>query len=109
MSRTLTLAMGGQSYGPTKVASTNANQALPAAVLTNASRSAVRVVITVEDNTIRYAFGGIIPTQGTLGHLLTANESLVIGHPASIASFRFISDAANTHGNLQITGEYGTI
>jgi len=104
----LTLPLSGVPYGPTKVASTNANQALPAAVVTNSSRNAIRVSITCEDNTIRYAFGGVIPTQGALGHLLAANESLVIGHPAGIASFRFISDVANTHGNLQITGEYGS-
>lgn len=104
----LTLSMAGVAYGPVKVTSTNANQALPANIVTNNSRNAVRVVITCEDNAIRYAFGGVIPTAANLGHVLAANESLVIGHPASIASFRYLSSVANSHANLQITGEYGS-
>lgn len=103
----LTLSMNSNAYGPVKIASTNTNQALPANIVTNDSRNAVRVVITCEDNPIRYGFGGVIPTAGNLGHVLAANESLVIGHPGSIASFRFISATTDTHGNLQITGEYG--
>ena len=104
----LTLPLSGIPDGPVKVASTNANQALPANIVANDSRNAIRVVITCEDDEIRYAFGGVIPTQAGLGHLMVANDSLVIGHPAGIASFRFISADANAHGNLQITGEYGS-
>lgn len=104
----LTLAMGGVPYGPVVVAGTNANQTLPAAILSNNSRSAIRVVITCETNPIRYAFGGIIPTSGAsgTGHILAANESLVIGHPGGITTFRFINHTANSNAALQITGEY---
>lgn len=108
----LTMSLDGVPYGPTKVTSTNANAALPDALITNTSivsgstRKAIRMVITCEDNPIRYAFGGIIPTQAGLGHIMYPGASLVIGHPAGIASFRYISHTANVHANLQITGEY---
>ena len=103
----LTLPLSGIPDGPAKVASTNANQALPATIVANDSRNAIRVVITCETAAIRYACGGIIPVMDDLGHVLAANESLVIGHPAGISSFRFCSAAANTHATVQITGEYG--
>ena len=109
MSRVLTLAMSGESYGPVEVISTNANKALPANIVTQASRNALRATIFVVDNDIRYAFGGVIPVPGGLGFLLGANETLTIGHPASVNSFRYVSGTANVHANLQITGEYGTL
>lgn len=105
MSSILTVAMGGQPYGPVKATSANANQALPAEIVTNNSRNAVRVVITCETNPIRYGFG-VIPTDANVGHVLAANATLVINHPAGINSFRYISSDAGNHGVLQITGEY---
>jgi len=106
MSSVLTISMGGQPYGPVTATSANANQALPDSILVNSSRNVVRVVITCETNPIRYAFGGIIPTPGNLGHVLAANESLVINHPSGANSFRYVSSVAGNHGVLQITGEY---
>lgn len=102
----LTLSMDGVPYGPVLTAGTDANQTLPANIVTNNSRNAVRVVITCETYPIRYAFGGVIPTN-TVGHILAANGSLIIGHPAGIASFRFINASAGNNAALQITGEYG--
>ena len=102
----LTLAMNGVPYGPVKATSSNANADLPATIVTNSARNAVRVVITCEDNPVRYAFGGLIPVANGLGHVLAANDSLVIGHPAAIASFKFVSAVPGSHGNLYVTGEY---
>jgi len=109
MSRVNVLEMSGNAYGPVQIASTNANQTLPTNIVTNDSRNALRVVVSCEDNAIRYAFGGVIPVAGANGHVLAANEILTIGHPGSIESFRFVSAVANSHANLQITGEYGTL
>ena len=108
----LTMSLDGVPYGPTKVTATDANTTLPAALITNTSvvanqtRKAIRMVITCEDNPVRYAFGGIIPTQAGLGHILYPGASLVIGHPAGIASFRYINHTNAANANLQITGEY---
>jgi len=106
MSNILTMAMGGVPYGPVNVISSNANAALPSTIVTNNARNAVRVLITCEDNPIRYGFGGIIPVDSLSGHVLAENDSLVLGHPEAISSFRYISAIAGAHANLQITGEY---
>lgn len=112
MHSVLITSMDGVPYGPVEVAGTDANQALPANVVTNtvvstgSSRKALRVVVSCEDNPIRYAFGGVIPTQAGLGHILYPGSTLVIGHPAGVATFRFINHTNASNATLQITGEY---
>ena len=102
----LTLAMDGVAYGPVKVAGTNANVALPAGIITQASRNAMAVVISCEENAIRYAFGGIIPAINGAGHILYPGSVLKIAHPAAVASFLYINHTSSANASLMITGEY---
>lgn len=115
MHSVLTMSLDGVPYGPSKVEAGDANTTLVAAapeivtntnVFTGESRKALRIVLTCENNPIRYAFGGIIPTQAGLGHILYPGASLVIGHPAGIASFRYINHTNAANAILQVTGEY---
>jgi hypothetical protein len=105
------MLLDGIPYGPVKVTSSDANAALPAAVVTESvytanTRNAIRVIITCEDNPIRYGFG-IIPVQGAAGHILYPGSSIVLGHPQAISLFRYINLANAANAVLQITGEYG--
>ena len=65
-------------------------------------------LITVENASIRYAFGGVAPTQGAnpVGHLLEAGQSLKLDNPADVASFQFISAVAATPAVLQVTAGF---
>lgn len=112
MHSTLTMVLDGVPYGPVQLTCTNANQSIPANIVTNTnvvaneSRKAIRVIISCEDNSARYAFGGIVPDTSGTGHILYPGASLVIGHPAAIDSFKIVNHTANANANLQITGEY---
>ena len=107
----LVLAMNAVPYGPQKLTSNDVATALPATVLANtatgSTRGVLRVTITCETNSIRYAFGVTPDQANAIGHLLTAGSSVTIGHPQAATLFKFISAAANTAGVLQVTGEYG--
>lgn len=108
MQSVLTMSLDGVPYGPVKVTCTDAagGVALPAAVITYASKNAIRVVISCEDNPIRYGFG-IAPTQAGVGHILYPGSTLVLGHPAAVANFLHINHTNGSDAVLQITGEYG--
>ena len=104
----LSLAMDAIPYGPTAVEASDANAALPDAVLTNANgHKPIYVTISCEDNPIRYAFGGIVPTQAGTGHILYPGSVLKLGHPAAVASFKYINHTNGSNAVIQITGEYG--
>ena len=95
-----------------KLASSDVAQALPASVTQSSqlrigvSVLAVSALITVEGNSIRYAFGGAAPTQAGLGHLLIAGASLKLDNPDDIASFQFISATAGQAAVLQVTAGF---
>lgn len=65
------------------------------------------LVITCEDNPIRYALGGSAPTQGAnpLGHVLEAGRALRLTNQDNIRSVRIISRDPAAPGLLQITPE----
>lgn len=99
-----------------QLASTNTAQGLPDSVKyrdgdsanKESNNKAKAVFITNEGNPIRYAFNAT-PTQdsGTgLGHILPAGSSIRLTSWEHINNFQVISQAADTHGNLQITPEY---
>lgn len=100
-----------QAPGTTEqVDSTDAAQQLPADSRTHPSTGAAAqaVFITLEGNSIRYAFG-VDPTQdsGTaLGHVLAAGDAIRLAHEQAISDFKFISQASGAHGTLQITAEF---
>jgi len=88
--------------------STDVAQTLPAAVVTVAGKIAVGLDLTVEDNPVRIAFGGAVPSQGAtpLGHLMLAGTSIRVYGSQVISTFRYISANAVTPGILQITVYY---
>lgn len=63
--------------------------------------------ITAESNTVRYAFA-VNPTQGAnqVGHVIVAGANIVLDGAAVIREFRFINDAQQSAGVLQITPFY---
>jgi len=72
-------------------------------------RRALRAYITVEDNDVRFAFGGTIPTfaAGTgVGHLVADPAIIELQNFSQIRDFQFISDVSGAAGNLQVTTEF---
>jgi len=65
----------------------------------------IAALITCEDNAVRFAFGDTVPTL-TLGHILNANQSMRLAHPALIRSFSAINETAGSTAILHITYEY---
>ena len=96
-------AHGTVSAPVQQLTSSDAAQAIPEASLVNgAGYQASSALITVENASIRYAFG-VAPTQAGLGHLVEAGQSITIDNPDDVASFQFISAAAGTPAVLQAT------
>ena len=97
--------------GPTiRIAVTDVVAAFPADLYTDGrtpTKGLIGAFITAEDQTIRYAFA-VNPTQGAnqVGHTITAGSSIVLDGAAVIRQFRFINDAQQTAGVLQITPFY---
>ena len=77
--------------------------------LSSGENGIIGIFITCEDNDIRYAFNGIVPTQGLngLGHILYSGQSLSLRNLDSITTLRFINKLNGVTANLQITPEYG--
>lgn len=65
----------------------------------------VAAVITVEDNTIRYAFAKD-PDQSNEGHEADAGDTIRLEGTGTVGGFRYISAAAGVHASLKITFEY---
>jgi len=72
------------------------------------NKSAIAVLITCEDNPIRFTLGNATPTQGTagLGHILYVGQSLRLPNPAALRTFRYINHTNGANGVLQATFEY---
>ena len=96
-----------------RMASADAAQGVPAAMLLDANNKAiVAITLSVDgQGSIRIAFGGGIPTQGAnaVGHIITADRGLIrITGTPNCRSFLFISTFAGTPADVQITPEYET-
>ena len=74
-------------------------------VVTNIAQE---LLITVEDNKIRFAFNGIAPTQtgSKVGHELGVGKSLMLRGFDQIRSFKHINDANGVNGVMQVTPFY---
>ena len=95
----------GTSY---RVASTDAAQSVSSSVLTSAGRTLQGIMLTVDSNPVRIAFG-TAPTQGTTGtgHTLQKDQLPVLLHGADLCEdLQFISATNSTAGGLQITPLY---
>lgn len=97
-----TTIFSGKAGTTFEQASTDTSQALTAASIKVGGKNAQGAIITVEDNTIRYAFG-TAPTQAGLGHSAAAGTKIVLDSSSLVHAFRFISAVAATPGSLQVT------
>lgn len=96
----------GSTY---RVASTDTAQSIADAVITDAGRTMQGVILSVDTNPVRIAFG--TPTQGAtgVGHTLQKDQDPIILHGADLCDdLQFISATNSTAGGLQITPLYST-
>ncbi len=97
-----------------RVAATDTVQVLgTAATLTlaaNTSKSRIGVLITVETNPIRLAFGAdAVQTGGSeVGHVIAAGESFYISNGYEAINASFINMNAQANGILQVTPYFET-
>lgn len=73
------------------------------------ARKASGAQLRLEDNDIRYAFGGTVPTMaatGKLGHLIADPASIVLDNFDAIKHFRYVSNVTGTAGILNVTMEF---
>lgn len=73
-------------------------------------KNVVGLLITVETNDIRFAWG-TNPTQGgspDVGHVLSAGGSLKLSNHKQIIDFRFINKTNGADAVLQVTPEIST-
>jgi len=67
----------------------------------------VRVLVTVEDNPIRFSMG-TDPTQAGVGHVLAVGSTAIITGHKNLIDFRFINKTNGSDAVLQITPEIST-
>jgi len=95
--------MAGVPGQTERIAANDSVQSLPTSM-----EGAVAVLITCEENDIRFALGGTEPTQGAspVGHLLAAGQSIRLTNPEQVSTFRFINATSGQNGVLQVTPEF---
>lgn len=104
-----TFNMLGRPNDTFTLLSTAVAQALAAAKLTDGGRSLCAMIITVDTNDVKVAFGGAVPVLGAggLGHVLKKDLPPVeIVGESACSSFLYITALGVAHGNLQITPFY---
>jgi len=102
------IAVNGSPGQTQRLTATDSAQQLPSSVTQSAGKQAIAVLITCEENNIRFALGGVTPTQGAsgVGHVLYAGQSVRIAHPDAVSSFKFINEANGQNAVLQVTPEF---
>ena len=74
-----------------------------------AARKASGARIRVEDNDIRYAFGGTVPTMAAtakLGHLVADPADIILDNFDAIHGFRYVNNVSGSVGILNVTMEF---
>ena len=89
-----------------KVATTDTAVLLTSLLTMDSSKEAIGVLLTVETNPIRFAFGGTTPAQAGAGHMLSAGQSLKLISPTQVSSMMVISHTNGSHAALHVTVEY---
>lgn len=82
---------------------TNATKGCTALTYKNATNTAQRAIFTIETTNVRYRYDGGAPTTA-VGHLLYANDSLVISGRKNIDNLRFIQ-AGTATASVAVTYE----
>jgi len=72
------------------------------------NENVIAVLITCEDNDIRFAWG-TNPVQSGVGHILYVGQSLKLTNHKQIIDFRFINKTAQSNAVLMITPETSRI
>ena len=94
----------GKPFGTFTLTSTNVAASFAAAKIRVNSVPAIGCYITVATNDIRYCFGGNIPVNDGLGHVLAKDgPPLILMNPAMVSTFQYVSAAAGAHGVMQVT------
>jgi len=94
-----------------RIAVGDAAAAIPAAYIRPDTRNAVAALLTVEDNNIRVAFDGTVPTNanGTsadTGHLIYAGQAWRISNPKALSTLQYINAVAGNAAVIQLTLEF---
>lgn len=100
---------GGAIGGTTRIAGTDAAQALPDSLIKDAdSNYAGYVRITCETQDIRYSIGTTTPTQGAsaVGHVLAAGATLDLKGAEEVTGFRFLNKTSGSVGVIQATAKF---
>lgn len=88
--------------------SSNTAQTLTAANLLGSgdSEKCKGLFLHVTVQSVLVAFGGKVAAQTTVGHLLTAGDTLYIRSWGTASEMQFISAASGSHGTLTLTAEF---
>jgi hypothetical protein len=93
--------------GVTEKATLGDTAALLTSYLTmDTTKEAIGVLLTVETNPIRFAFGGTTPTQAGTGHMLSPGQSLKLISPTQVSTMQVINHTNGSNAVLQVTLEY---
>jgi len=102
------IGLTGQPEQTQRIVAGDAVKVLINEVTLNSANPVIGVLITCEGSDIRFALGGVNPTQGVsgVGHILYADQSLKLTGTDAIQSFRFINKTNGSNGTIQVTVEY---
>lgn len=105
------LTISGSPGDTVRIACTDAAQSLSSDYYTKNNRPVIGALITCESQGVRYAFDGIVPTQGAagtgVGHILASGGSLTLQHGHAFRSFQFINQVNGSDAFIQVTPLYG--
>lgn len=98
-------------YGPTadetfyQDASSTAAELTAAKLTSAAGKKAIWAEITAMDYAIIYAFG-TSPVTGSFGHVLGADQTMIVSSPGDIDSFQFAAKVAGACARVVITPKF---
>ena len=93
--------------GVTEKATLGDTAALLTSYLTlDSTKEAIGVLLTMETNPVRFAFGGTTPTQAGTGHMLSPGQSLKLISPTQVSTMMVINHTNGSNAVLQVTLEY---
>jgi len=98
----------GEPGETTRIAASDTAQSLSQNVIVKDGRNAIAILVTCEENDIRFALGGATPTQGAsaVGHVLAVGESIRLASPEAVTTFKFINKTNGQNGVIQVTPEF---
>ncbi len=92
-----------------RLTGSDAAQALPDSLVKDANGNyAGSVLITCEDNDVRFTISATTPTQGAsaVGHILRPGDFYTLDNPNEVANFRFLNRVSGSVGIIQATAKF---